>query len=78
MRISIKENEDKEINVKVHKSFDVVQSIMPISTDEIIFLLFKKYSTRIKYQNITTTKLNHKITKPKDAYTVTPQIRGSR
>ena len=51
----------KEINVKVHKCFNVVRPIMPTSTDEKkSFRYAKNQSTRLEYQFIVTTRKNTK------------------
>ena len=43
----------KEINIKMHKGFSVVQPIMLISMDErILLLLLKTQNTRLEYQSI--------------------------
>ena len=53
MRISIKENKDKEINVKVYKDFQVVWPIMPTSTNERIF---HYYETKVQDLSIKVLK----------------------
>ena len=66
MRILIQEHKDKEINMKMHESFNVVRSILHTSTYERIFPLFlKTQSTRLEYQSIVTIRKNTKSQNPR-------------
>ena len=50
MRISIKEHKDKEINIKMHEGFNVVQLTMSTSMDKRESFTILKQSTRLEYQ----------------------------